>query len=766
MPRKNTSPLRTILPLAVILAGVGIAILIAQTGHRTGPANAPSPQTPSSADQNSPETATETAQLPTPSPTQQSETPADGPAAAAQNPAAAQANQPLEPIAGLHAQPVSDPGDLGTIGSLDPASGYELEARISPLGAGIESLGLTDYFETLERTDHVMLQRTREVRIGQGVAMAVPYALTSVIVNGTRVDLTSGPNGEPVWRRRAGGRPGELESTIVDADGRGVLRIERTLSVEKNSHLLRIEQRAVNLTERPLTLVWVHTGPVSFESNTGGYGGDKRRLRFGYWLDPSSQKNDLAVLSNDFTMPMPTAIGVERLPNGLYAVPASKQIWPNAESERKNIRLVWLGMTGRYFGVSLHPLISPDAKDKTLKVARVTRIGGVDPATPLDAGKAELLNSAVLLELVESRPMVLAGKSAASFDLGAFAGPLSREVIKAEPVAVSLGLDGLVLYNFGGLCAFCTFQWLAHLLLGILHVVDRLTGDWGISIIILVVIVRTCLHPITKWSQIRLQRFSVQMQSIAPKMQKLKEKYKDDPKRLQMETTKLWKEEGINPAGMLGCLPMFLQSPVWIALYATLYFAVELRHQPAFYGVFQKIGGWPFLADLSRSDNAIPLPHTLNLGIVQINAINLLPVLLGLVFYFHQKYLTPPTTATLTPEQESQQKLMKVMMVVLFPVMMYAAPSGLSLYFITNSTLAIIENKWIRHHMNKHGLLDPDRIREQAKARRQSGFLARLQQLAAQQQEQQMASKRMMRRVKNVAPDRGDRGEPKFKKRK
>lgn len=761
MPKKNTSSFRTILPLAIILAGIGVAFLVAQTGSKSGKSQ---PETPEHAPQVT-DVGADAAQGAPPL-VPEVESPDQKPSTKPVDTDAPAPATPIEPMPGLHAQTVTSPADLGTIGSLDSASGFDLQATISPLGAGIESLELTGYFESLELTDHVVLQQTQQIRIGQSVVTAVPYALTAVVVNGSRVDLTSGPNGEPVWGPRTGGKPGELEATILDADGEPLLHIQRTLSVQQHSHLLHIEQHAENLTDEPLSIVWVNTGPVSFKSNTGGYGGDKRRLRFGYWLDPNSQKNDLAVLSNDFATPMPTAIGVERLPNGLYAVPASKPIWPNAESEKDNLRLVWLGITGRYFGVSLHPLIDPDAKDKTLNVAKVMRIGGVDPATPVDAGKSGLLSSAVLLELIESRPMTVPGNGSTSFDLGAYAGPLSREVIKAEPVATSLGLDGLVLYNFGGMCAFCTFQWLAHLLLGTMHMLDGLTGDWGVSIIFLVVIVRTCLHPINRWSQIRVQRFGAQMQGMAPKMQKLKEKYADDRERLQKETTKLWKEEGVNPAGMLGCLPMFLQSPVWIALYATLYFAVELRHEPAFYGVFQMIGGWPFLADLSRSDNAIPLARTLNLGLVQINAINLLPVLLGLVFYFHQKYLTPPTTATLSPEQESQQKMMKVMMVFLFPVMMYAAPSGLSLYFITNSTLAIFENKWIRHHMQKHGMLDADKIREQTKARRKGGFLTRLQQLAAQQQDQQQASKRMMRRVKNVAPDRVDRNEPKFKKRK
>ncbi|RMH13579.1 MAG: membrane protein insertase YidC [Planctomycetota bacterium] len=750
MPRKKNSPARTLIPLAVLLVGVGIAILIAQSGSKKP---SPGPASPDSIAQ----TAPEPADAATLSPPEQGEP--DEPASVP-----TPADTPAEPLPGLHARPLDTPVDLGFIGSLDPDSGYELEANISPLGAGLASLSLTNHYTTLERTEHVTIQEEQEVRIGASVATAVPFALTAVIVNGERVDLTSGPNGEQVWGLRKGGRVGELEAVIVDEHDTPVLRIERTIALEPGSHDIAITQRAVNLTDRDLQIRWIHSGPMSFQSDTGGYGGDKRRARFGYWLDPKAQASDPAVSSNELVMPMQTLVGVEKNSAGVPFIPVSKQIWPNRLSEKKGLRPVWFGITGRYFGVAVHPLADPNSTNKVMPVESISRFAGVTPDTPAGTSRRDLLKNAVVIALLESKLMDVPAGASASFNLGAYTGPLSRSAINEEPIAKSMGLDGLVLYNFGGMCAWCTFQPLAHLLLAILKFLDALTGDWGIAIIILVIIVRTCLHPITRWSQIRLQRFGAQMQAIAPKMQKLKEKYGDDKQKLQQETTKLWKEEGVNPAGALGCLPMFLQSPVWIALYATLYFAVELRHQPAFYGVFQKFGGWPFLADLSQSDNAIPLGTGFSVfGLAHIDSINLLPILLGLVFYFHQKFLTPPSTATMTPEQESTQKMVKVMTVVMFPLIMYAAPSGLSLYFITNSTLAIVENKWIRAHMNKHGLLDPDKIREQAKARRQSGYLARLQQLAAQQQERQQTSKRMMRRVKNVAPDRRD---PKYKKRK
>src|SRR5204863_3996199 len=180
-----------------------------------------------------------------------------------------------------------------------------------------------------------------------------------------------------------------------------------------------------------------------------------------------------------------------------------------------------------------------------------------------------------------------------------------------DPLLKSLGIAGLVVFNFGGPCGFCTFAPVAEGLLWILHTLhDKVFHDWSMAIIFLVLIVRTCLHPVTKWSQVKMARFGKQMAGVQPKQKLLQERYKEDPKKLQEETAKLWREEGISPTGMLGCIPMVLQMPVWIALYATLYFSVEMRHQPAFYGLFQHIQPnnspfWRFLGDLSEPDRLV-----------------------------------------------------------------------------------------------------------------------------------------------------------------
>ena len=162
--------------------------------------------------------------------------------------------------------------------------------------------------------------------------------------------------------------------------------------------------------------------------------------------------------------------------------------------------------------------------------------------------------------------------------MGVYAGPLKRSVLDNTEPYITLNLREMVLYQMSSMCAFCTFQWLADFLAIVLTTLDKyVVFDWGIAIIVLVLIVRTILHPITKKSQINMQRFGKVMQKLKPEIDKLKKKYPDDPKRVQKEQMQLMAKYGVNPFQMLGCLPMFLQMPIWVALYALLYFMFDIR---------------------------------------------------------------------------------------------------------------------------------------------------------------------------------------------
>jgi YidC/Oxa1 family membrane protein insertase len=744
MPRRPNKYLRIFLPLGLFVVGLGIPIAV---GVNTMGRKAAQPiQTP--AEQPS-QAAAEGA------PTETTGQPADAGAAPAQaDPAGAPPAQPIAAVpAGTYAVEslAGDPlaTDFDPIGGLGLDSPFRMRVEFSHLGAGVRAIRLAGELDSVQSDreakkgvvdpeHHVVVQ----AQVAGAQQMLVPFCALGLEINGSFVQLLNSgtPDFAPAWRQVSREEPGRFEAFIRDAAGNRVLRVERRYLIAPGSHDLEIRQRVENLTDGAFDLRWNQFGPVELFAGTG-YGGEIRRMRFGYLLDAQRDPTRQWVDATDYLWSRKKFTG-----KGAAKSFPGQQVWPNSRGVEKRYDLVWLGMTNRYFGAVVHPIIDPAAVQPDKVFHTVER---VDYVTLPDTGD-------IVFRLASPAGRLEPGATA-DYDMGLYAGPLSREVIGADAMLDRLGVPGVVVFNFGSMCAFCTFSWLTGPLLGLLRFLHSLTSDWALSIILLVVCVRTLLHPITRWSQLRMLIFGKQMQGMAPKQKLIQEKYKDDKQRLQQEMSKLWREEGISPTGFLGCLPMFLQSPVWIALYAMLYFAIDLRHEPAFFGVFQSMTGnaWLFLADLAEPDRAIFFgskgPTLPMVG--KLNSINLLPLLLGVVFFMQQKYLQPPTTAAMTPEQESQQKMMKVMMVVMFPLIMYGAPSGLAIYFITNSVLGILESRWIRSHAAKTGQLEPDALKKKPS---KGGFMGRLKAMAEAQQANQAqrgtSAKRQPRMVKDPGP--------------
>ncbi len=737
MPQEPNRFLRVLIPAILGLGGLFIAIAVMKNAgkqHAAPPitANNPAPAAQPAGPSGQPAPNQPAAQ-PTTQPTTQ---PAD-PAAPA--PAAA-------PMAGLHAKVFAgDPlaANFAPVGSLDAPgknpSAPHLRIDFDDFGAGVRELRLANHYESVKNDANVLVQTAVE---HNGVRL-VPFAAQWLSVNGQKVFLTRDAAG-PVWRQIATDKPGQFEAIILDGAETPIARVERAYVIRPNSHVVQLAQRVFNLSPAPITISLVTYGPADLPQERGGYGGDKRKVRFGYLRNAGQDPSRKHPIANEFITPHATALGGSE--NGLYE-PVLPQ-WPNEVSNENGFELTWAGMTNRYFSVAATPWFEGDAPVpmSLAKYALVDRvmIGNAvsfqDPAGGAARTKVTRVNASdmttpeMALRLASASETLAPG---ASTDLGLaiYAGPLSKPQIKREPVADAANLESLVVFNFGGMCGPCTFPFITstlHSLLLFFH--DYLTRDWALAIALLVVCVRTILHPLTRWSQIKMQRFAKQMQAMGPKQKVIQERYGADRQKLQQEMAKLWREEGVSPLGMVGCLPMFLVTPVWIALYAMLYFSVELRHEPAFYGVVQKVipnfpnfMGW-FLSDLSEPDRFFRFGSSVNIPMIgEVDSINILPFILGAVFFVHQKYLTPPSATQLTPEQEMQQKMIKWMSVIMFPVFMYGAPAGLSIYFIVNSTLAIFENKWIKAHAEKHGLLDVEKSKS---AKKKEGFFAKLQRAA------------------------------------
>lgn len=242
----------------------------------------------------------------------------------------------------------------------------------------------------------------------------------------------------------------------------------------------------------------------------------------------------------------------------------------------------------------------------------------------------------------------------AKYDALAFVGPKEREVLAHVGGGPVDKFQTSQLINLGW------FGVIGRVLVGYVYWLHGKVGSWGLSIILLTVTVKTLLFPLTL-PQIKS---SFHMRRLKPQMDELNAKYKDDPTQRGLALQELWRKEGVtNP--MLGCLPVLLQMPVWIALYTSLQTAVELYHTP--FG--------PFMPDLSHPGKYF-----------------IIPAVLGASSFLQQKLMPPQG-------DPAQAKMMLFMMPTVFTVMMLFLPAGLGVYMITNTWLGIVQQVSVERWM-------------------------------------------------------------------
>lgn len=205
------------------------------------------------------------------------------------------------------------------------------------------------------------------------------------------------------------------------------------------------------------------------------------------------------------------------------------------------------------------------------------------------------------------------------------------------------------------------FAPISLILLQVLEYSHRFTGNWGIDIILLTILVKILFWPLTRKSFSSMR----DMQKLQPEMAKIREKYKDDSQKMNTEVMELYKRHGVNPLG--GCLPMVLQIPVFIGLYSLLQNTIQLRHAP--------FGLW--VTDLAAPERLQVLGY----------GIPVLTLLLGASMFLQQK-LSPQAG------DPNQQRIMMFMPVV-FTFMFIGFPAGLTIYWLTNNVLTIAQQWWM-----------------------------------------------------------------------
>jgi YidC/Oxa1 family membrane protein insertase len=326
----------------------------------------------------------------------------------------------------------------------------------------------------------------------------------------------------------------------------------------------------------------------------------------------------------------------------------------------------WIGFTDIYW---LSALVPQD------KVGTKADFRAVDP----EHYRADLIYN----------PVTVPAGQALTRTTQLFAGAKESDVLNAyEDAGVA---------KFGLAIDWGWFRWFEVPIYWLLKHLYQLVGNFGVAIILLTFIIRGLMFPVAQ------KQFAsmAQMRAVQPKMKALQERHKEDKQQLQQEMAKLYREEKINP--LAGCLPIFLQIPVFFALYKTLLLAVDMRHKPFVL----------WIKDLSVQD---PL-HILNLfGLLDFTppsflGIGVLALILGITMWLTFR-LNP---AQMDPIQQQMFSIMPwVMMIVMAPF-----PEGLLLYWITSNLLSVAQQQYLySKHPQLRAQAEKDKVdKERAAAR-------------------------------------------------
>jgi YidC/Oxa1 family membrane protein insertase len=256
-------------------------------------------------------------------------------------------------------------------------------------------------------------------------------------------------------------------------------------------------------------------------------------------------------------------------------------------------------------------------------------------------------------------PLTLQANEAVTKNFGVFLGPKELTLLQAIGTETAGGFDPELekSVDFGLWAVIC------KVLISLLRFFHGVIGNWGLAIILLTVMVKLLLLPLTHRAMVSAES----MKKLQPKLEEIKKKYPDDREKQNVETMKLYTEGGVNPLG--GCLPLLLQLPIWAALFTTLRTSYELYGEP-FYGVW---------SNLTSKDPTYLLP--LALGITMIVTQRLQPQMMD----------------------KSQAFLMTWVMPVFFTAIMMNYPAGLALYIFTNNLLSIAQQYALRKWLARKG---------------------------------------------------------------
>jgi YidC/Oxa1 family membrane protein insertase len=322
----------------------------------------------------------------------------------------------------------------------------------------------------------------------------------------------------------------------------------------------------------------------------------------------------------------------------------------------------FVAVDARYFSAAVIPMADGDDPKPSFFRMQPLVVGDVDDS--------RLPTTNTSFRLI-TKPVDLA-EGPLKHSYAVFLGPKEKDVLSQQ----ATDLEELIYYGWP------VFSHVARIMVRILHFFYSLPPyNYGVAIILLTVLVRLCMFPLSRKQALGAQK----MQKIQPELKRLAEKHKNDYEGRAKAQRELFRKHNYNPAS--GCLPIFVQLPIFIGLYKGLSLATELRQAPLIPGFYwcsdlsapDRLWHWKdYLPDFLASETGYLGPY-----------FNLLPIITIVLFIVQQKMFMPPPT---DEQQRLQQKMMNFMMIFM-GIMFFKVPSGLCIYFIASSLWGIAERK-------------------------------------------------------------------------
>lgn len=559
-----------------------------------------------------------------------------------------------------------------TLGSVMGEDGYEFELQLNSKGASIEYARLTNHFERgQEQTPLLLLSPTMNEDKQSIMSLANTYLSFEGFegkfplhrLNWAAENKTFTDNGEKL----------SFTTNLFVPEYGDVLKLTKTYKTAKESQHIEMSFSIENLTDEPLKInfeIQSAVGVMREEIRT-----DMRSITAAF----SSPEGVIKSTKHQFSKIREAYIKY------LQSDDISDLGDSYIEKPTSTAKLEWASVGNKYFAAIIHPYETTNENPAIIRCeyydSKITK--GLSVKQQPKANNTESIGFKLEYTQVELAPK---GTSEATkkFDYMLYLGPKDKSLFEENETYNQLGFVHAI--DFQACCG-NLFRPLSFLILAIMKAGYQIIPNYGIIIILLVLLVRLLLHPLTKKSQVSMMK----MGKLGPKVEEIKAKYSSNPSEMNKRVMELYKEQGANP--MLGFMPMLVQMPIWISLYSAIYASIDLRGAKFL----------PFwITDLSSQDMLFSFtPIIIPLVNWELSSLNLLPILLAVAMFMQQKLMSSSQPASMSPQMAQQQKMMLFMMPIMMLIFLYKAPSGLNLYIMASTFAGVIEQKVIKKHIRE-----------------------------------------------------------------